>query len=61
MLGGEILSAAGIRPPRYYQLIDKAEQSLQDPARADRATEGVYSAARLYLNGKLAITSEPAK
>ncbi|WP_431635817.1 LTA synthase family protein [Dyella sp. KULCS107] len=53
MLGGEILGAAGIRPPLYYQLTGKAEQQLADPGQAEAATEGIYSAARLYLNGRL--------
>jgi phosphoglycerol transferase MdoB-like AlkP superfamily enzyme len=59
MLGGEILEAAGIHPTPYYQLIGKAEQQLPNPSQAEATTEGVYSAARLYLNGKLAADLKP--
>lgn len=54
MLGNEILGAAGIRRTPYYQLIGKAELRHEDPAQSEAANQGVCSAARLYLNGKLA-------
>jgi phosphoglycerol transferase MdoB-like AlkP superfamily enzyme len=61
MLGGEILGAAGIRPTPYYQLIDNAEQQHPGPGHAEATIEGVYSAARLYLNGKLTPDSMPKR
>jgi phosphoglycerol transferase MdoB-like AlkP superfamily enzyme len=57
MLGTEVMRAAGIVPSPYYRLISKAEHNMDqhpDEAHTDSTTQGVYSAARLYLKEQLA-------
>ncbi|WP_158883186.1 LTA synthase family protein [Rhodanobacter sp. L36] len=55
MLGGEILKAAGVNKPLYYQLVSKAEGIMQnrDNASKGAAMQGVDSISRLYLTGQL--------
>ena len=55
MLGEEVLSAAGIAKPPYYQALAKAQNLLDDSA--DDATRrkvqlGIDSMSRLYLNNR---------
>lgn len=55
-LGSEILSSAGITLPPYYRLIAKAQAAIRaqrGTAEAEATEQGVYSLARLYMNGEL--------
>jgi phosphoglycerol transferase MdoB-like AlkP superfamily enzyme len=55
MLGAEILDAAGLPRPPYYQALGAAERLLAgnaDAARKVTVENGIYSTARLYLNGR---------
>lgn len=56
MLGSEVLQAAGLAMPPYYQALGKAEQLLGSPINDNQrkaVADGVDSMARLYLKGKL--------
>jgi phosphoglycerol transferase MdoB-like AlkP superfamily enzyme len=54
MMASEILEAAGVPRPPYYRLVATAEAGLHDGGRRQTIMQGVYSAARLYMDGRLA-------
>ena len=55
MLGGEVLAAAGLSKPPYYQATGKAEQILMgnnDAEKISTVMHGIDFMSRLYLTGK---------
>jgi phosphoglycerol transferase MdoB-like AlkP superfamily enzyme len=55
MMGSEVLDAAGIQPPPYYTMLDRADRLLDAPggvALDATVQDGIDSLARLYLNGR---------
>jgi hypothetical protein len=55
MMGSEVLDAAGIQPPPYYAMLDRADRLLDAPgggALDATVQDGIDSLARLYLNGR---------
>jgi Sulfatase len=55
MLGGEVLDAARLNKPPYYQAVGKAEQILMensDAAQINTVMHGINFMSRLYLTGK---------
>ena len=54
-IGAEILQVAGIPLPPYFKMLAEARQSLiryHDPAHRSEIVQGIYSLARLHLNGR---------
>jgi phosphoglycerol transferase MdoB-like AlkP superfamily enzyme len=54
-VGAEILRMAGLPLPPYFRMLAQARCSLirhPDPAHQDEILQGVYSLARLHLNGR---------
>jgi hypothetical protein len=55
MMGSEVLDAAGIQPPPYYAMLDRADRLLDAPGGGTldaMVQDGIDSLARLYLNGR---------
>jgi phosphoglycerol transferase MdoB-like AlkP superfamily enzyme len=55
MLGGEVLDAAGLKRPPYYQALRRAQRLISgklDDAEENTVMRGVESMSRLYLTGK---------